>query len=64
MSFYCNHLWDEVRRVYSKAALKSFESPDVDEEFLERILLGVTSIELRCVKCKKLNHHTVTGDMT
>lgn len=59
-----DHQWREVRRVYLSPALhlKTFRSEDSKQ--VDRVLLGVTSVELRCGFCGDVMERQLLGDHT
>lgn len=58
------HQWVEIVRIYVPPIqnITNFKSSDPDQ--LDRILFGVTSIELRCPYCGDISERQLIGDHT
>lgn len=56
------HEWKEFKRVFVPP-IRLGELQGVGEEVLKQILFGITSIELRCIKCGDISSKVILGDM-
>lgn len=68
MTCFYGHTWEEVGRVYTRPAhrisINEIEVEGHGVDTLERLTMGVTSIELRCTRCKTLTEKQLLGDHT
>lgn len=59
----CVHSWEEVRRHHTPPLNPSRMSVDsIEIKMLSRILFGVTSVEMQCIKCHDVKFVEAFGD--
>lgn len=56
------HSWKEEARWYTPPNRGPFEASRISEETIEKIMFGVTSVELRCSVCGDLKCVVLPGD--
>lgn len=60
------HQWEEIGRVFVRPVynINGIEVEGDGVDTFERLAMGVTSIELRCTRCKTLMEKQLLGDHT
>jgi len=56
------HKWKEIKRVFQKSNT-FIENARGTEDFIEKIIFGMTVIEHQCSECGELKHYEVTGNV-
>jgi len=60
----CQHSWIEARRAFTPSRLTGeFEAEQLKPEDFERLIFGVTTVELRCVNCGDVKGVTLLGQV-
>lgn len=55
------HSWEEVNRIYCPP-MRFSEIEGCTSQMFERIVCGITSVELRCRSCDDLSNRTLVGN--
>lgn len=56
------HKWTEESRWFIAPYTRPFEATRASEEFMKKVMYGITAVELRCQSCGDLKHMEFTGD--
>jgi len=58
MKIFCNHDWEIIQKTVSP---QFTNIPSCSEYMAERMLLGITTVYLKCKKCSKLQLQEMLG---
>lgn len=56
------HKWAEESRWFVPPYTRPFEATRASEEFMKKVMYGITAVELRCSTCGDLKYMEFTGD--
>lgn len=60
---FCAHKWKEMKRKFNWPINQPIKTKCISPEDFNRILFGITVVELKCRKCGMLRHITFVGDI-